>query len=228
MFIHSFRRLFADEKGAEQQDDDADANRRVGDIKDIKGPERRQNAGRRSRRHSRSASDRRYCRALRPVPSPAPAGRRAASSSRIHQATPTAIAAVTATRIQRCVSFCAWARPRLIPRFSTQVRSKNGSSSMCCTACRLQRADDDPFGELVGDEDQQRDAVGADAAYPCTTSSQRAHKVAVFLDFGQQPPAAAAFVVVGLGHRRAHRRASTDETMNSSASSVGVGDRSAP
>jgi hypothetical protein len=45
MFIHSFRRpllsrIIADEKGTEQQDDDADANRGIADIKDIKGPER--------------------------------------------------------------------------------------------------------------------------------------------------------------------------------------------
>src|SRR5688500_16845466 len=39
MFIHSFGRLLADEEGAEQQDDDADANRGIADIKDIKGPE---------------------------------------------------------------------------------------------------------------------------------------------------------------------------------------------
>src|SRR5213075_1646690 len=43
MFVRSFRRLvplFTEEEGAEQQDDDANANRRVADIKDIKGPER--------------------------------------------------------------------------------------------------------------------------------------------------------------------------------------------
>src|SRR6186997_494446 len=40
MFVRSFRRPFAVEKGAEQQDDDTDANRGVADIKDIKGPER--------------------------------------------------------------------------------------------------------------------------------------------------------------------------------------------
>ena len=44
MFIGSFwrlvlRRSVANEQGAEQQDHDPDANRRVGDIKDIKGPE---------------------------------------------------------------------------------------------------------------------------------------------------------------------------------------------
>src|SRR4030095_14448856 len=42
MFIHSFRRLLADEEGAEQQDNDADANRGIADIKDIKGPEHAQ------------------------------------------------------------------------------------------------------------------------------------------------------------------------------------------
>ena len=40
MFIHSFRRLLTDQEGAEQQDYDTDANRGVRDIKDIKGPER--------------------------------------------------------------------------------------------------------------------------------------------------------------------------------------------
>src|SRR4030095_11818869 len=39
MFIHSFRRLVTDQEGAEQQDNDADANRGIADIKDIKGPE---------------------------------------------------------------------------------------------------------------------------------------------------------------------------------------------
>src|SRR5215210_7736295 len=37
MFIGSFWRLVTQEQGAEQQDHDPDANRRVGDIKDIKG-----------------------------------------------------------------------------------------------------------------------------------------------------------------------------------------------
>src|SRR5207342_661825 len=38
IFIHSFRRLLPKQESAEQQDDDANANRRVADIKDIKGP----------------------------------------------------------------------------------------------------------------------------------------------------------------------------------------------
>src|SRR5262245_49083431 len=38
IFIRSFRRLIPQQEGAEQQDDDANANRRVADIKDIKGP----------------------------------------------------------------------------------------------------------------------------------------------------------------------------------------------
>src|SRR4029453_17550817 len=38
IFIRSFRRLLPKQESAEQQDDDANANRRVADIKDIKGP----------------------------------------------------------------------------------------------------------------------------------------------------------------------------------------------
>ena len=45
-------------------------------------------------------------------------------------------------------------------------------------------------------------------------------QIAVLDDFGKQPPAAAAFVIVGLGHRQRARPRVTDETMNSSASSV--------
>src|SRR4029453_7769245 len=38
IFIRSFRRLLPKQESAEKQNDDANANRRVADIKDIKGP----------------------------------------------------------------------------------------------------------------------------------------------------------------------------------------------
>ncbi len=120
MFIHSFRRRIpffnvAEQEGAEQQDDDADANRRVADIKDIKGPERAK----------MQVEEVDHIAELDPIDDIA---ERAAEHQRQRQLVAAlllpcgstrrrrrAIAAVTATSSQRCVSFCAWARPRLIP-----------------------------------------------------------------------------------------------------------------
>ena len=99
-------------EGAEQQDDDADANRGVGDIEDQKGPELAEmqveevddiaeahavdDIAERAAEHQRQAR----------------AGRRALSSRLIHQATPSAIAAVIATSSQRGYRSAAWASPR--------------------------------------------------------------------------------------------------------------------
>ena len=88
-----------------------------------------------------------------------------------------------------------------MPWFSVQVRLKIGSSTIWSpTGLQVERAGDDPFGQLVEREDDQRGDVKPSARLTIHHLLAAGAQVAVLAHFGQIAPAAPAFVIVGLGH----------------------------
>jgi hypothetical protein len=194
MFIGSFWRLVTQEQGTEQQDHDPNANRRVGDIKDIKGSEL-------AKMEIEEVDDIAEPHTIDDIAHRAAKHQteREAVAGLVLAADPPAIemAAVAATSNQRWVSFCAWASPRLMPKFRTQVKLKIGSNTICWIRSRSS-------GPIMIHFDswsaiRMPSAVMYAGAVLCMNHTLAAiAQLAIFDDLGQQAPAAAAFVVVGL------------------------------
>ena len=92
------------------------------------------------------------------------------------------------------VSFWRLGKPEATPKFSTQVRLKIGSSTICCTRSRSSGSVTIHCVAWSATKMASGERVGRSAELtPFTTSSQRAHRAPSSVTSGKEPPAAAAF-----------------------------------